>query len=485
VPTLPLNSTNGVSGTWSPTVINNQTSESYLFTPNSGQCATSFTLNVTISAEINPIFTIATTFCQNATVPTLPLNSTNGVSGTWSPTVINNQNDGSYLFTPTSGQCADTFTLNVTITPEIIPTFSIATTFCQNATVPTLPLNSTNGVSGIWSPAVINNQNDGSYLFTPNSGQCADTFTLNVTITPEIIPTFSIATTFCQNATVPTLPLNSTNGVSGTWSPTVINNQTSESYLFTPNIGQCATNFILNVIIETENVIVEEKFLCLDELENAVTPLILNSGLSAALFTFVWFENGLQISQNTATITVFEVGSYEVVATPISTGCQQKFVFQVLSIEPIDASFTVSADFQPNQTITVNVQGGSGDYLYSFEGLPFQLNSTYSPIDGGDIVVVVKDANGCYQLSKTITIWNYPRFFTPNGDGFNDTWGIKTQQQIAIDIFDRYGKLLRQLRSGNFWDGTFDSQFLPATDYWFVLYYAQNKVFKSHFSLKR
>ena len=84
-----------------------------------------------------------------------------------------------------------------------------------------------------------------------------------------------------------------------------------------------------------------------------------------------------------------------------------------------------------------------------------------------------------------VTIWQFPRFFTPNNDGFNDFWKIKTNKTIIVDIFDRYGKLIKQLKTNDNWDGTFNNAALPATDYWFVVYYNENKTFKSHFALKR
>jgi gliding motility-associated-like protein len=35
--------------------------------------------------------------------------------------------------------------------------------------------------------------------------------------------------------------------------------------------------------------------------------------------------------------------------------------------------------------------------------------------------------------------------FTPNGDGYNDTWSIhfsEHEPQLSVKIFDRYGKLI-------------------------------------------
>ena len=60
-----------------------------------------------------------------------------------------------------------------------------------------------------------------------------------------------------------------------------------------------------------------------------------------------------------------------------------------------------------------------------------------------------------------------------------------------IYIFDRYGKLLKQLSPlGSGWDGTFNGKPLPATDYWFTVKYEEPgteiiKTFRAHFSLKR
>ena len=87
-----------------------------------------------------------------------------------------------------------------------------------------------------------------------------------------------------------------------------------------------------------------------------------------------------------------------------------------------------------------------------------------------------------------------PSAVTPNGDGRHDTWnilGIDTQPSAKIYIFDRYGKLLKQLNpEGSGWDGTFNGNRMPTSDYWFTIIYdeplnGQRKEFKAHFTLKR
>ena len=83
-------------------------------------------------------------------------------------------------------------------------------------------------------------------------------------------------------------------------------------------------------------------------------------------------------------------------------------------------------------------------------------------------------------------------FFTPNNDGFHDTWniiGVNNDPSTIIYIFDRFGKLLKQINpSGAGWDGTYNGQPLPSSDYWFKVEYIENDVPKSfggHFALKR
>ena len=252
---LPATSTNGITGTWNPAVIDNQNSGTYTFTPDAGQCALVTTLSVTVNPNITPTFSFGTSLsiCAGSTGPVLSTTSDNGINGTWSPSVIDNQNSGGYLFTPTVGQCATTTTLTVTIDPIITPTFSFGSslTICAGGSVPILPVTSANGVTGVWNPAVADNQASGVYTFTPAAGQCAATATFSVTVNPNITPTFAfgISLSICDNAIAPTLPTTSDNGITGTWSPSVIDNQNSGNYIFTPDAGLCAvpTNLAVTV----------------------------------------------------------------------------------------------------------------------------------------------------------------------------------------------------------------------------------------------
>ena len=245
IPVFSTSSTNGITGTWSP-AINNTVSTTYTFTPTAGQCATTQTMGITITPNITPLFTQVGPYCSGATIPPLPTNSINGISGTWSP-AINNTASTTYTFTPTAGQCGTTQIMSITITPNITPLFTQVGPYCSGATIPPLATNSINGITGTWSP-VINNTSTTTYTFTPTAGQCATTQTRTVTITPNITPLFTQVGPYCSGATIPPLATNSTNSITGTWSP-AINNTASTTYTFTPTASQCATTQTMSITI--------------------------------------------------------------------------------------------------------------------------------------------------------------------------------------------------------------------------------------------
>jgi len=242
---LPTSSTNGISGTWAP-AINNTVTTTYTFTPTAGLCATTQTMSIVINQSTTPTFTQVGPFCSAATISPLPISSTNGISGTWSP-AINNTATTTYTFTPTAGLCATTQTMSIAITLSILPTFAQVGPFCSGATISPLPTSSINGISGTWTPA-INNTATTTYTFTPTTVLCATTQTMSITITPNIIPTFTQVGPFCLGTTIPPLPTSSTNGISGTWSP-AINNTATTTYTFTPTAGICATTQTMSISI--------------------------------------------------------------------------------------------------------------------------------------------------------------------------------------------------------------------------------------------
>jgi hypothetical protein len=192
---LPTTSTNGIIGSWSPP-LNNEATTTYTFTPNVGQCANNTSTTIIIDPNITPIFTQVPAICSGATLTPLPTTSTNGIIGSWSPS-LNNEATTTYTFTPDAGQCALNTTMTININPKTIPSlFTPLAAICSGATLTSLPTTSTNGIKGSWSP-LLNNEATTTYTFTPDTGQCALNTSLTVEVKVTPIPSLGQQQIFC------------------------------------------------------------------------------------------------------------------------------------------------------------------------------------------------------------------------------------------------------------------------------------------------
>ncbi|WP_052257235.1 T9SS type B sorting domain-containing protein [Flavobacterium sp. AED] len=487
-PILGTTSPNNITGTWNPAVINNTTSGNYVFTPDPVlfPCALTQTLNVTVTPLTTPTFTgIPITVCQNATAPILPTNSNNSpaITGTWSPAVVNTAMLGSttYTFTPNAGQCTSLTLSKVTINivPVVTPNFANIPPFCFGSTAPLLTNTSPNGIVGTWSPVNINNVANGTYVFTPNANQCATTQTLNVVVIPKTTPNFAAIPAFCTGSTAPLLATTSPNGISGTWSPATISNTTSGSYVFTPNATECATTQTLSVVV---NPLIQPNFTDLSICSGNAVPILKN--ISPNGITGTWVPS---VINNTIS------GAYVFTPNPNQCATSKTINVTVNQSTLVNVDWTVTEAFSKNQIVTINATA-AGDYLYQLDDGPFQESPIFEYVSLGTHSITVQDKNGCSPpiTRNNVLVIDYPKFFTPNNDNYNDTWNIFSltdQSNSKILIFDRYGKLLKELRpNGLGWDGTYIGQPMPANDYWFTVEYTEQdilKKFKSHFSLKR
>ncbi|MBA4318662.1 MAG: mucin 2, oligomeric mucus/gel-forming, partial [Flavobacterium sp.] len=199
------------------------------------------TAAVVVNAKITPEFDATLpAICKNGIAPLLSTTSTNGIKGSWTPSVVSNTATATYLFTPDTGQCANPLSFTIFVINNVTPVFTLPTSICFEDTPPVLNNISNNGIVGTWSPATVSNTSSGTYTFTPSSLQCA----LPITIQIIVNPLFAIFTPaippICSGDILAPLPTTSSNGVTGSWSPT-INNTATTTYTFTPTAGQCAT----------------------------------------------------------------------------------------------------------------------------------------------------------------------------------------------------------------------------------------------------
>ncbi|AWG22653.1 hypothetical protein FFWV33_14510 [Flavobacterium faecale] len=243
----------------------------------------------------------------------------------------------------------------------------------------------------------------------------------------------------------------------------------------------------------------EDGSICLSVSGSLAEGYILDTGLTDPDNTYKWYvDSKLIFSANESKHTAVKKGRYEVEVSNFKTLCSTTVSATVIATQMASGmKINISEDFADSSFLSVEVQGGTGPFVYKLDDLEFQDNNFYNGLTNGDHVVTVKDDVGCTLLSKDFTIFGYPKFFTPNNDGYNDFWNIpnyKNMLEAEITIFDRYGKMIRKMTPADRgWDGKLEGMPLPASDYWFLVNYKQadedgvlfSKNAKSHFSLKR
>ena len=312
------------------------------------------------------------------------------------------------------------------------------------------------------------------------------------TVTPTFAP---IPTTYCINDVPPILPKTSKNSpaITGTWNPSTINTSTAgtTNYIFTPDpkLFPCALTKTLTITVKPLIIPVFTGIpttVCL----NSTAPILPKNSANTPSILGIW---------NPALVDTSILGDSTYTFTPNAGQCASTIptTVTITVVNPantlVKVDWTVTNAFEDNQIVTV-MATAPAVYLYQLDYGPFQESPIFEYVASGTHSITVKDFYGCNtpMTVNNVLVINYPKFFTPNGDGFNDTWNIfdlKNQSDSRIYIFDRYGKLLKEISpNGAGWDGNYTGHPLPATDYWFIVEYTEQnsvKKFKSHFSLKR
>ncbi len=257
--------------------------------------------------------------------------------------------------------------------------------------------------------------------------------------------------------------------------------------------NQCFTIEEVVLIVNDAPILIDDEtqYYCIDTYP--ITKRLLAGVTSGAPFnyTYEWIFNTVQTPITTYYIDINEVGTYIVNVTD-SNNCTVSRTITVLASTSAIIDQILIEEGTYNNTVTVNVSG-NGVYEYALDN----INGSYidsnilTDVFPGIHTVYVRDKNGCAIVSEEISVLGFPKFFTPNNDGINDTWeafGVSTiyNSDINIQIFDRFGKVLVRLtaQSGG-WDGTYNGTSLPASDYWFVAELSDGRIYKGNFTLKR
>ena len=226
---------------------------------------------------------------------------------------------------------------------------------------------------------------------------------------------------------------------------------------FTPQVDVIDFRFIMAS---------EEYGICLnkdDQVTNSVTQPFLpittiETQLSATIYSFQWHKGSIEEVDFDpasfiipgATSAVFSPnseGTYSVLATNRATGCRILASAKVVSSYPLESVDVeiLSPIFSDTNTLEVSVIG-TGVYEYRVDFAPWQLETIFENILLGEHIIYVRDLLNCNEISQSKTGVGYPKFFTPNSDGYHDTWnivGMTVKSSLKIYIFERYGKVLK------------------------------------------
>ncbi len=301
-------------------------------------------------------------------------------------------------------------------------------------------------------------------------------FDLNAQVTPQVL-------TGLPAGMIVEYYLNTTDAVYQKYMlPNIFKNTTANQQIIYARIvngADCYEIVPITLVVNTfspPNFQDEATALCI----GSTTTLSVVSGYSS----YLW-----NTGETTNSITATASGDYSVKVTDVN-GCEKTKKFSVTSSGVATITRALVNDFAGNENSVLIEYTGVGNYEFSLDGSYFQDSPLFTGIAPGNYLAYARDKNGC-GLSAPFNIYvlDYPRFFTPNSDGYNDFWKIKNLDlfpKAVITIFNRYGKLLKQLNTNSAgWNGTFNNLDLPADDYWFHINFGDGKIIKGHFSLKR
>ncbi|RTY86619.1 T9SS type B sorting domain-containing protein [Flavobacterium sp. GT3R68] len=541
---LELSATGGTTYSWTgpnnfvstqqnPIIVNANASHSGLYScliTGTGGCDGTTTVTVTFGQPI-PTLTSPQTFCiqQNATLNDVIISGQNIkwydalTAGNLLLTTPVLQNNATYYASQTIAGCESTripVAINIQNTPA--PSGTSVQNFCANFNL-TLSNLAVSGTSIIWYDSAVGGSvlplsyplADGmTYYASQTLNGCESPLRLGVTIMLiSSLPSNNYAVSLCDNLNDGSefVELTSYNAnlianptsYTFTYYNTLIgaeNQDTADAanssfnpatglntiYVRITNSSGCASIVTLALTLVPSPIITmpDEYYLC----KNSVLPITAPNGFE----TYTWSDGSINQS-----IIINQAGVYTLTVTKnhntpsgIITCSTTKTFIVILSDAATILPFETNDWTSDNNIITVNVTGlDLGDYVYSLNGIDYQQSNVFYDLGNGEYTVYVKNKNDCGIKTADTYLLMYPKFFTPNGDSYNDYWKIKfsdNEPNLTVKIFDRYGKFIKQFGINSAgWDGTYEGLPAVSTDYWFVVTRQNGKEHQGHFTLKR
>jgi len=337
--------------------------------------------------------------------------------------------------------------------PELFPLLPNQLTRCDDETDPAIQNGILNFDTTAILPTILQGQTDFDITFALENG----------TVLTSLPPSFTTAT---QNVVLTVAnPINPNCSVS-----TIL-------------------HFIVNPLPKIE--LLDDALICKNLPNNYTT---LNAGIidgtPSAAYQYQWYFDGTLLVGETSYNLNVNTGGLYTVDVINNFGCPVTRTIDVYASDIATIQNIEIIDLTDINSIEINVTG-TGNYVYSLDDSMFQESNLFSNVSMGIHTVYIKDLYECGVVSKEISVLGVPHYFTPNGDGYHDYWNIKGANSTfysksLIQIFDRFGKLIKQITPlGVGWDGTYNGNLLPSDDYWYYIRFDDGRVARGHFALKR
>jgi len=480
---------------------------------------------VTITSQPLPTANSPQIFCvqQNATLNEIQItgqnikwysNLTNGTLV--SPTTVA-QDKATYYASQTINGCESSripVTINIQVTSA--PTGNTNQPFCtgQNPTIGNIQVT---GTTIKWYDAQINGSllsettnlvNGKTYYASQTVNGCEGPrfgVTISIVNTPSA-PTANANQTFCksENAALNNIQISGQNikwfdtAMSASTLPNTTLLENNRTYYASQTIG-CESDRI-PVLVHVYNTAMpsgnNSQLFCIDE--NAAIANLNITGTNikwydsatngALLPTTTLLQNKIyyatQTLNNCESVRFAVTVKIQDTQNPIADSPQTFCIQQKAKISDINISGENIKWFEsPTSTISLSESTllENGMTYYALE----TINNCESDRIPVTISVLEATTSNCINFVDELP---FPKFFTPNGDGYNDYWTIDFSYlapNTGIKIFNRYGKFIKELNKNTSWDGNYLGQEQPASDYWFIVTRLNGTEFKGHFSLKR
>lgn len=289
----------------------------------------------------------------------------------------------------------------------------------------------------------------------------------------------------------------------------IANTQLIYAKVFNIDNDTCFDTVEFNLIVNNIPIyeLVDEKIVCSNNLPDAIT--VENP---VGVYDYVWTLDDASVLSNTETLDILSLDlipdsglTVTLTATDPLNNCEtitpvfvEKFEISILTIDDI-----IIEDLTENNTITINPQNPSfdlEDYEFALDDTEggigaYQNSPVFENVIPGIRTIFFRDIYGCDDFTLDVPIIGFPKFFTPNDDGYNDTWHIlgvnrNFYTSSTIRIFDRFGKIVANiLPQSEGWDGFYNNKKSPETDYWFTATLVDSngniREQRGHFSLIR